>query len=207
MAGARFPAGPVHATGLHGYCEYNVCTGTRCRPSGRVRSNCDLTGRLSCTNYPCPPERPFSELVDFIDPESGRMLVESGPYGLRALVERIRAGRPYPQINVALATLGEMADRRWMWRDHTEADDWERLRGVASTYLNRSPLSLDDQVIAHATETQELDDADGGRTTVSSSTTSVPDDPSSHNVQHPDLITRDAVKHAVPHDRLGNRPS
>ena len=83
VAGARFPAGPVHATGLRGYCEYNVCTGTRCRPSGRVRSNCDLTGRLSCTNYPCPPERPFSELVDFIDPESGRMLVESGPYGLR----------------------------------------------------------------------------------------------------------------------------
>ena len=143
VAGARFPAGPVHATGLHGYCEYNVCTGTRCRPSGRVRSNCDLTGRISCTNYPCPPERPFSELVDFTDPESGRMLVESGPDGLRALVERIRAGQPYPRINLALATLGEMADRRWMWRDHTGADDWERLRGVASAYLNRSPLSLD----------------------------------------------------------------
>ena len=76
------------------------------------------------------------------------MLVESGPDGLRALVERIRAGRPYPQINLALATLGEMADRRWMWRDHTEADDWERLRGVASAYLKQSPLSLDAPLLA-----------------------------------------------------------
>lgn len=143
--GARFPAGQARATvvALGSYCEYNVCTGTRCRPSGRTRSNCDLTGRSSCVNYPCPPERPFPVLVGFDDAESGRMLVESGPDGLRALVARIRSGQPYPQIHLALETLGEMADRQWMWRHHTEAGDWARVRTVASEYLNESPLYLD----------------------------------------------------------------
>ena len=35
-----------------------------------------------------------------------------------------------------------------MWRDHTGADDWERLRGVASAYLKQSPLSLDAPLLA-----------------------------------------------------------
>ncbi len=149
--------------GVPGYCENNICSGSKCRSAGSLRSNCDRTGPFSCANHPCPPERPLPLLVTFADPESARMLVESGPAGLRALVDRIRAQQPYPQIHHALTVLARMADRRWMWHNHVEARDWGRVKGVASRYLFESPPHLETRlraqvVVAAVTLALELRD-------------------------------------------------
>ena len=137
-------------TGVPDYCENNVCSGSKCRPSGNLRSNCDRTGPFSCANYPCPPERPLPLLITFADAESGRMLLDSGPVGLRALVDRIRARQPYPQIHHALAVLGRMADRQWMWHRHVQGDDWGRVRDVARRYLAEPPPHVETRLRTQA---------------------------------------------------------
>lgn len=139
-AGVPGKRGPAAATG---YCEHNVCSAGACKDTRPpVRSNCNMQD-IGCTNYPCPPERPFPDLVNFAEPESSRMLVESGVPGLRALMDRMRARRPYPQANRALETLAEMADRGWFWRDHVEEGDWTGMLAIADAYLTASPPYLD----------------------------------------------------------------
>lgn len=143
VAAAGFPGerGPAAATG---YCEHNVCSAGACKDTRPpVRSNCNMLDISGCTNYPCPPERPFPELINFADSESTRMLLESGVPGMRALLDRIRARRPYPQANQAMETLAEMADRGWFWRDHVEEGDWTGMLAIAEAYLTASPPYLD----------------------------------------------------------------
>ena len=143
-AAAGFPheRGPVAA--MTGYCEHNVCSAGGCKDTRPpVRSNCNMQEGVGCTNYPCPPERPFPELVNFAEPESRRMLMESGVPGLRALMDRMGARQQYLQASRALETLAEMADRGWFWRDHVEAGDWKGMHEIAMAYLTSSPPYLD----------------------------------------------------------------
>ncbi|MDE2793928.1 MAG: hypothetical protein OXL34_03830 [Gemmatimonadota bacterium] len=143
VAAARFPGESGPGAAMAGYCEHNVCSAGGCKDTRPpVRSNCNMLGVGGCTNYPCPPERPFPELVNFAEPENGRMLMESGVPGLRALMDRIRARRQYLQANQALETLAEMADRGWFWRDHIEEGDWKGMYEIATAYLTASPLYL-----------------------------------------------------------------
>lgn len=143
VAAAGFPGGGSYAART-GYCEHNVCSAGACKDTRPpVRSNCNMLDISGCTNYPCPPERPFPELINFADSESTRMLLESGVPGMRALMDRIRARRPYPQANQAMETLAEMADRGWFWRDHVEEGDWMGTLAIAEAYLTASPPYLD----------------------------------------------------------------
>ena len=144
VAAAEFPGEPGASGAMTGYCEHNVCSAGACKDARPpVRSNCNMQQGGGCTNYPCPPERPFLELVSFAEPESRRMLMESGVPGLRALMDRIRARQQYLQASRALETLAEMADRGWFWRDRVERDDWEGMHEIATAYLTASPPYLD----------------------------------------------------------------
>lgn len=144
VAAARFPGEPGSGAAGTGYCEHNVCSAGGCKDTRPpVRSNCNMLGVGGCANYPCPPERPFPELVGFAGPESGRMLMESGVPGLRALMDRIRSRQQYLQANHALETLAEMAGRGWFWRDHVEEGDWKGMYEIATAYLTASPPYLD----------------------------------------------------------------
>ncbi len=143
VAAAGFP-GERRPAAMTGYCEHNVCSAGACKDTRPpVRSNCNMQEGGGCTNYPCPPELPFPDLVNFAEPESRRMLMESGVPGLRTLMDRMRARQQYQQANQALETLAEMADRGWFWRDHVEEGDWKGMREIATAYLTASPPYLD----------------------------------------------------------------
>lgn len=141
-ASGGFFAGTLDSASAHnevmtGFCEYDRCSGDRCKNSGREATNCNLHRGGVCGTTPCGEAGSFAVLATFPTAESVDHWMGYYLDGIPVLTEFTKSRDPYPRRVEALVTLTKMASEFNIRKHDRKA--WSMILGTA-TQFTRFPL-------------------------------------------------------------------